>query len=168
MAPHGVYPAVGEDEWIAIACQSDQHWKALCALIERPDLAGDPGLSSTAGRLARAEEVDAELASWTGRLSAVEAAQRLRSEGIPAHAVQSSPECFTDPQLLHRGHFVEVDHEIHGVVHVEGPRFKLSRTPGSVHGRISAVGGDTHAVLSDILGYGEDRITDLYAAEVLE
>jgi hypothetical protein len=30
------------------------------------------------------------------------------------------------------------------------------------------VGGDTFAVLSEILGYGEDRITDLYAAEALE
>ncbi len=54
------------------------------------------------------------------------------------------------------------------MVHVEGPRFKLSRTPASVGGRISAVGGDTYAVLSNILGYGEDQITELYAAEVLE
>ncbi len=168
MAPHGVYPAAGDDQWIAIACQSDQHWKALCTLLGRPDLANDPGLTSAAGRLARAEEIDTELARSTVALNAASAARLLRGEGIAAHAVQSSLECFTDHQLLHRGHFVLVDHEIHDVVHVEGPRFKLSRTPGAVHRRISAVGGDTFAVLSEILGYSEDRITDLYAAEALE
>ncbi len=168
LAPHGVYPAAGDDQWIAIACQSDQQWKALCTLLRRPDLAGDPGLTSVAGRLARADEVDAELARSTATLNAQTAARLLRSEGIAAHAVQSSLECFTDHQLLHRGHFVLIDHELHDVVHVEGPRFKLSRTPGSVQGRIAAVGGDTYAVLSEMLGYGEDRITDLYAAEALE
>ncbi len=168
LAPHGVYPAPGDDQWIAIACQSDQQWKALCTLLRRSDLADDPGLTSVAGRLARADEVDAELARSTAALNAQSAARLLRTEGIAAHAVQSSLECFTDHQLLHRGHFVLVDHELHDVVHVEGPRFKLSRTPGSVQGRIAAVGGDTFAVLADMLGYDEDRITDLYAAEALE
>ncbi|MBO0730812.1 MAG: CoA transferase, partial [Acidimicrobiaceae bacterium] len=120
MAPHGVYPSEGEDEWVAIACQSDEQWKALCALLDRADLASEQGLTSAAGRLARADEVDAELARWTARHGAAEAAEQLRNEGIPAHAVQSSPGCFADPQLVHRGHFVEVDHELHGVVHVEG------------------------------------------------
>ncbi len=168
MAPHGVYPSAGHDEWIAVACPSDEHWKALCNVLARPYLAGDPGLTPAACRLASTDALDAELSKWTTRYGASEAAERLQSEGIAAHAVQSSPECFADPQLIHRGHFVEVDHEVHGVVHVEGPRFKLSRTPGSVQGRISALGGDTYTVLSGILGYSDDRIGDLYAAEALE
>src|SRR2546430_8373415 len=29
MAPHGVYPAAGEDRWVAIAVASDAEWQAL-------------------------------------------------------------------------------------------------------------------------------------------
>ena len=30
-APHGVYRCVGEDEWIAIAVQSEDEWEAFSA-----------------------------------------------------------------------------------------------------------------------------------------
>ncbi|MFT3966490.1 MAG: CoA transferase, partial [Sphingobium sp.] len=33
MAPHGVYPAAGEDRWISIAVGSDAEWEALAAII---------------------------------------------------------------------------------------------------------------------------------------
>ncbi len=29
MAPHGVYPAAGEDRWLAIAVRTDAEWRAL-------------------------------------------------------------------------------------------------------------------------------------------
>ena len=29
-APHGVYPAAGNDAWIAIATQTEAQWQALC------------------------------------------------------------------------------------------------------------------------------------------
>ena len=41
MVPHGVYPAAGDDAWIAIACETDAHWEALCEVIDRPELATD-------------------------------------------------------------------------------------------------------------------------------
>ena len=30
MAPHGVYPAAGDDEWIAVAARDDGDWRRLC------------------------------------------------------------------------------------------------------------------------------------------
>ncbi|MBT5809472.1 MAG: CoA transferase, partial [Rhodospirillaceae bacterium] len=35
-APHGVYPASGEDRWIAIAVETGAQWDALCKLAGRP------------------------------------------------------------------------------------------------------------------------------------
>ena len=45
--PHGVYPAAGQDRWVAIAVQDQAQWRALAALIGQ--LPGD----------------DAALAAWT-------------------------------------------------------------------------------------------------------
>ena len=35
MAPHGVYRALGEDSWIAIACRDDADWNALARVVDR-------------------------------------------------------------------------------------------------------------------------------------
>jgi crotonobetainyl-CoA:carnitine CoA-transferase CaiB-like acyl-CoA transferase len=38
-APHGVYPAAGDDNWVAIVCRDDDDWRRLCAAMENEDLA---------------------------------------------------------------------------------------------------------------------------------
>jgi crotonobetainyl-CoA:carnitine CoA-transferase CaiB-like acyl-CoA transferase len=167
LAPHGVYPAAGDDQWVAVACQDDQAWQALCAEMGRDDLAADPGLSSSAGRLARRDELDAGLAGWTCGQRAAEVEERLVARGVAAHAVQGSTETLADPQLCWRGHFVDLPHPDRRCL-VEATRFRLSRTPGAPRGRAPFLGEHTFEVLSELLGYDEDRIADLAAAEALE
>jgi benzylsuccinate CoA-transferase BbsF subunit len=79
-----------------------------------------------------------------------------------------SEELWRDPQLAHRGHFVEVDHASLGRIPVEGCRFALSRTPVGPAAAGPTLGQHAWDILSDILGYDDDRIGDLAAAEVLE
>lgn len=33
VAPHNIYPASGDDEWVAIACRHDADWERLAAVI---------------------------------------------------------------------------------------------------------------------------------------
>jgi benzylsuccinate CoA-transferase BbsF subunit len=167
MAPHGVYPSAGEDRWVAIACQDDAAWQALCDEMGLDDLADEPELGTAAARLRRSEELDGRIAAWTSGLSDVEAQDRMVARGVAAHAVQGSPECLADPQLLHRGHFVDLEHPDRRCL-VENARFHLSRTPAGVDRRAPLLGEHTFDVLSEILGYDVDRIADLAAAEVLE
>ncbi len=51
---------------------------------------------------------------------------------------------------------------------VEGPRSRLSRTPAHVGDAIPTFGADTQWVLSDLLGYEDERIAELAMAGVLE
>ena len=65
------------------------------------------------------------------RAGKVEAEAELQAAGVPAHRVADSVSMQVDPQLVHRGHFVSVPHAVHGEVTIEGPRYRLSRTPAS-------------------------------------
>ena len=56
---------VGEDRWIAIVCETDAQWRALCSVINRKDLASHPRLSTVAGRRENAAEIDAAISDWT-------------------------------------------------------------------------------------------------------
>jgi benzylsuccinate CoA-transferase BbsF subunit len=114
------------------------------------------------------DELDVIVGGWTKSREAEVTEGVLQGLGIPAHVVQNSGELYTDPQLHHRGHFVEVPHEIHGTTTVEGSRFKLSRTPAKIERSGPTFGRDNQYVLETILGYSPDRIADLAAAGVLE
>ncbi|MDH4144675.1 MAG: CoA transferase [Acidimicrobiia bacterium] len=163
LAPHGVYPAGGEDRWIAVACETDAQWRALAALLGRPDLAALSGEE----RLARAGELDAMLAAWSADRDEATSEAALVEAGVPAHRVQNSDGCWEDPQLAHRGHFRRVPHPVHGEMVVEGSRIELSRTPAGVRRAGPTLGEHNDVVLRDLLGYDDERVTELVIAGAL-
>ena len=129
MAPHGIFPSRGDDDWVAIAARDDDDWLRLCAALDRPDLAADGRYATLAGRLPRQDELDAAISAWTLERTPFEAEAILQAGGVPAHAVIRAANAAEDAQLAHRGHVVRVPHSLHGDSWVEGSRFRLSRTP---------------------------------------
>lgn len=169
MAPHGVYPAAGDDLWVAIAVANDEQWRALCDVIGRDDLATDKRFSRPEARLTNQDELDAIVGDWTSEREKGEAEALLQARGVPAHALaHGTAEALQDPQLVHRDHFVELPHEIHGTTTVEGSRFRLSRTPAKIDRAAPTFGRDNFYVLETILGYSPEHIAELAAAGILE
>jgi len=166
-APHGVYPAAGDDQWVAIVCRSDDEWRRLCAAMENEKLARDSRYASAAGRLEHRDAIDSSIAAWSRALDRGAIESRLQSQGVPAHQLQNSADAYADPQFAHRGHFVALDHPSLGKFTVEGPRAKLSRTPATVRRAAPALGQDNQHVLETILGYDETRISELAASGAL-
>ncbi len=163
-APHGVYRCVGEDRWVALACESDAEWQALTKLLGRTDL-----FELTAeDRLGQRRELDRTIEIWTATHTAEDAEAALQSAGVPSHVVQNSPELATDPQLAHRRALVELPHPTLGATWVENTRFRLDRTPARLWRAGAPMGTDTWEILSELLGYDADRIADLAAAEALQ
>src|SRR5438093_725900 len=58
VAPHGVYPCLGEDRWLTIACFTEAEWHALTGVAGHPEWAADPRFVDLAGRLAHQEALD--------------------------------------------------------------------------------------------------------------
>jgi crotonobetainyl-CoA:carnitine CoA-transferase CaiB-like acyl-CoA transferase len=164
-APHGAYPTLGDDRWIAIAIETDEQWRALCAAAGWPEELRD---LTGRDRLTRRDELDSSLAAWTAHHDAETLQTQLQAVGVPAHQVQSSSHCVTDPQLAHRAQFREVPHPVRGATWVEGSPFRLARTPGHPAWGGPMFGQHMPEVLTGILGYDDDKITDLILAGVLE
>jgi crotonobetainyl-CoA:carnitine CoA-transferase CaiB-like acyl-CoA transferase len=163
LAPHGIYPSAGDDHWVAVAVANDSQWRALCDVLGRSDLSG-MGVDE---RLARRRELDEVVAAWTSARRMGEAMACLQRVGVPSHQVQNTVEAFEDPQLRHREHFCQVPHAAMGQTWVEGTRLRLSRTPG-VAGPPPTLGEHSWEVLTEILGYGDDKAGLLAAAGVIE
>ncbi|MET0454159.1 MAG: CoA transferase [Mycobacterium sp.] len=168
-APHGVYRALDDPDtadaqrFVAIAVTTDQQWAALVESMGRPDLAADSALTTASGRLARSSELDIAVAGWTATLAARDIEAALQSVGVPAHIVATSRDFCTDPQVVDRGHLVRLPHPLHGSTTVEGPRYRLSDTPGAVQRAAPTMGQDTDYVLQKVLGYSADKIAEFHS-----
>jgi crotonobetainyl-CoA:carnitine CoA-transferase CaiB-like acyl-CoA transferase len=88
--------------------------------------------------------------------------------GVAAHVVQNSAECWSDPHLEARGHFVTVDHASVGEVIVEASRFALSRTPAQITKAHPELGQHNADILLEILQYDGDRVADVFSSLAME
>jgi crotonobetainyl-CoA:carnitine CoA-transferase CaiB-like acyl-CoA transferase len=166
-APHGVYPVAGDDRWVAIACRTEDQWRALCGAIGEPALSQDVRFQDPPGRYENRVALDAIIAAWTRERTAELVERQLQSLGVPAHKVQNAADMVIDPQFANRHHFVATPHALCDSSWVENSRFRLSRTSAQITRSAPTLGEHNQYVLQEILGYDEARIADLAAEGAL-
>jgi len=157
-APHDAYPCAGEDQWCAIAVETDEQWRALRRALGDPAWARASALDTAQGRLANRDLVDRELSAFTARHAPRALMDLLQAAGVPAGMVQRSSDHQEDPQLAHRRFFHPLEHPEMGLVPYEGHAYQIS---GYDHGpRFPApcLGEHTYQVLSEVLRLDDDEI----------
>jgi crotonobetainyl-CoA:carnitine CoA-transferase CaiB-like acyl-CoA transferase len=164
MAPHGVYPCDGDDQWCAIAVQSDRQWDGLRGALGDPGWADDGEFRTADGRLRHQEEIDRHLGDWTGGRSAREVMETLQAVGVPAGVVQRSSDLLRDPQLEHRRFFRYLDHPEMGNIPYTGHQFRIRGYDSCPRFPAPLLGQHNEFVMRDILGMTDEEITDALAA----
>ena len=161
-APHGIYAAAGDDQWIAIAVETTAQWQALVELL---DLGFEPDWGG-AQRKTREAEIDERLAMLTVEHDKHRLAERLTHAGIPAAAVLDAGEVASDPGLRERGHMVRVIHSEAGAHWQSGLPAIFSRTPGGVTRAAPLQGQHSREVLSRLAGVQDEEYESLVELEV--
>ena len=167
MAPHNCYRCRGEDRWISIAVADDRQWRALCAVIGRPELADDTRFATAAARWEHQEAVDEVVGAWTKDQDDYGAMHVLQEAGIAAAPSLSNQALFEDPHLRERGVFQQVSHPELGNDWVIAPPWRLSETPASIRSRSPLLGEHSRSVLAARLGMSRDEIRALEAEQVI-
>ena len=152
-APHDAYPCRGDDEWVAIAVQTDAQWRTLGQLMGQPELADqdrrDPALRDV-------------ISAWTCGQAKYDLARLLQGAGIPAAPVCTGADVGTDPGLVASGLIRELSHPEAGRHAYPGLAYRLERTPGGVTTAAPCFGEQNELVLRDLLGLPGDRIAELW------
>jgi crotonobetainyl-CoA:carnitine CoA-transferase CaiB-like acyl-CoA transferase len=165
-APHGVYPCMGEDRWLAIACFTEDEWRALTAVAGHPEWAADSRFVDVAGRLAHQDALDALVGSWTQSQDAYQAMYRLQQAGVPAGVCQTAEDrCDHDPQLAALNWLTEVTGTKIGRWPVAEVAVKMSASPAYIGGRLDrgapCYGEDNDYVYGELLGMSAQEIKAL-------
>jgi len=167
MAPHGVFMCAGEDRWLSIACATDEEWRALCEVMERPELTEDPRFRTLARRKANEDDLENEIMAWTLTQDPLEATERLQAAGVAASPPLVNRELAEDPHLADRNFFVEKEHPEVGVRQHAGIPWRMSDTPCEVWRAAPVMGQDNDYVYGELLGLSSAQIEDLKAREVI-
>ncbi len=166
MAPHGVFPAAGDDKWIAIAIATDDEFAKLCEALGAPSMASDPKFTRLFARLANVEELEREIAARTRVHPRDELVAKLRARGLAAGPVYSTPELMKDPVFSRSSMLVKLKHSEVGERVVPGLPVGFGAIDLEYRGA-PMIGEHTDEVLSELLGYSAAEIARLKEAKVL-
>lgn len=159
-APHGVFPCLGDDQWIAITVETADHWSSLVAAVGELSWA-DPALASADARMSARDVIEAQLAAWTSQFPAVQLMRNLQRAGVPAGVAYSAVQVQADVHLNARGYFDTVTHPVMGTLRMEGVPFRAQNLRHAPPVHAPMLGQHTAAVLQEWLGLDDAAIAPL-------
>ena len=101
IVPYQAMPA--SDGHFILASGNDGQFAKFCAVIGRPDYATDPRFLDNVSRLANRETLMPLLMEETAKFAKADILEKLAKAGVPAGPINTVPEVFADPQVVHRG-----------------------------------------------------------------
>jgi crotonobetainyl-CoA:carnitine CoA-transferase CaiB-like acyl-CoA transferase len=160
IAPYDTFPTA--DGWVFLAVGNDAQFARFCAVAGRPDLAAEADFATNAARVRARERLTALLRPLTQARTKAWWLDRLEAVGVPCGPVNDIAEAFAEPQAVHRGARVRMDHPVAsgGAVDLIGNPLKLSATPVTYRRAPPTLGQHTAEALREA-GFDEAEIAAL-------
>ena len=167
-APYGCYPCRGEDNWIIIACASDEEWQSMVSLIGKSSWAADSKFATKRGRKEHYAELDRNLAQWTRKYTPRQAFRLLQEARVAAGIPSSGEDLYYDIHLRERGHIVETEGQPWGKIMHHGLPGIPSLSAASAARPAPWIGANNDQVFGKILGLSTEKIDELKKAEAIK
>lgn len=163
--PNGVFPARGEDNWIAISCRSDEEWRALARFMARTAWATDDHLATAEARAAAQDEVEEVLAAWTATYDQVELFHALQDAGVTAGPVLNAQGAADDPHLAATGLWRAIPATAdYPEVLLSRPPYRFSRSDVALRTPPALFGQHNDYVYRELLGLSDEECARLREA----
>ncbi|MYZ42087.1 CaiB/BaiF CoA transferase family protein [Schauerella aestuarii] len=148
------------DGQIVVVVGNDGQFATLCGLMGRPELASDERFATNGRRVVNQALLDPILDAAFGAEDRAVWLERLSAANVPAGAINTVPEVFADPQVVHRGMLRHIPHPLAGTVPQVMNPLRFSAAPSCAELPPPLLGEHTAQVLSE-LGYSDADIAQL-------
>jgi crotonobetainyl-CoA:carnitine CoA-transferase CaiB-like acyl-CoA transferase len=151
-----------DGKWIMLSePRGGIHWEEFCTAIGIPGLADNPLYNSFAARRKNFAEFIELLDQTFATKSRDEWLKVFDGRDFAYSPVYDRTDLTDEPQLLSNEYVVKMKHPSWGEVKTVGFPVQFSETPASIQGPAPEFGQHTEEILSQVLGYSWDEITDL-------
>lgn len=152
-----------KDRPIAIAVANQKLWINFCEVTGKKEWLEDPRFESNPKRVENRDILLPLIDELFATKTCDEWIEILVGAAIPCGPVNNMQHLFADPQIKHRNMIAEVPHPTIGTLKLTGVPIKYSDTPSSIRRHPPLLGEHTDGVLSEALGYSNDKIKALKA-----
>ena len=160
-----LYPCKGDgpNDYLYVMAVTRKMWEALLQVVGYVDGVPESGYALNLESRDRFREL---ISTWTRSRTQYDGMHELAEAGVPASAVLTTQELYTNPHLVERGFVHDVNHPIHGVVKLLGWPAKMSRSEVSIE-PAPQLGEHTRAVISAEIGLQSEEIDRLVESGVI-
>jgi len=157
------------DGWLVLAVGNDAQFARFCAEAGRDELSRDARFERNAGRVTHREELLGILIPLMKTRTTEAWVAGLEAVGVPCGPVNEVPEVFDDPQAIHRGMRITMEHPQakDGTVDLLGNPLKLSETPVRYRRPPPTLGQHTDEVLAEVLRLSPEELKSLHDRDVV-
>ncbi|MGH3276948.1 MAG: CaiB/BaiF CoA transferase family protein [Streptosporangiaceae bacterium] len=164
LVPMGCFASA--DGYVNVAGLSGRLLRALCAVIQLPDLPDDLRFDSAPKRSANRAELSELIAARLRTRTTAAWVEELNEAGVPCGPVYRMDEVFADPQVAHLAMTEPVTHPDLGRLDIIRNPVRMTSAPAPVRAPAPGSGEHTGEVLAG-LGYSPDEIGTLRADGVI-
>lgn len=127
--PWGTYQT--SDGSLQICAVTDAHWRSICDVMGRSELAADPRFATSDARLRNYRGVDEVVNAWAGCTSVAQGERALLARGIPCGPVVGMADIESEPNIRHRNSIVSLEDPVsHKRVRVAASPLRASPVGG--------------------------------------
>jgi crotonobetainyl-CoA:carnitine CoA-transferase CaiB-like acyl-CoA transferase len=166
LAPYGAFAASDGD--LVIACLTNQFWHNFARALGRPDLIDDPRFASIDARMTNRAALDPIVINIIKQKTVAEWQRILDQHDVPHAPIMSVQQALEHPHATAREMTVTAEHERAGLIRMVGRPIKFVDAPQTPLAASPVYGRHTDELLSDLLGYGPERLAALKAAKVIQ
>ena len=167
MAPHGVFPCRGEDQWVTIAVADDAEWRALKVAMGNPEWADADEYGDAFLRWRNQDTLECRLSEWTATRRAEEVTAVLQSAGVAAFPSLSADQIMVDPHLAEREAFPATVHAEKGEQRAVAPPWRFSETSTDPLRWTPDLGEHNREVFCGLLGMEESELARLQETHIV-
>lgn len=165
LAPY--QPFATSDGQVIIAVGNDGQFQRFCKEAGCDQLAQDNKFSTNPQRVANHVELIEHLTIVMSKRSSQQWMDDLRRVDVPCGPIYNISQVFEDPQVLHRGMKIELEHPVNGLVPGVGNPIKYSSTPIEYGKSAPTLGEDTEDVLTRLLNKSDLEIQELRRKKIV-
>ncbi len=165
ITPYQAFEA--RDGWFVIAVGNDHQFEKLADFLKHPEWSGDEKFKTNSARTKNRDELIPLIAEELKTHDVKNLIGTFRELDIPAGPVNRIDQSFAEPQALHRGMKISLDHASAPIDLVGSP---LNLSEGSISYRSAppVLGQHTREVLSEILGLTDEAIKNLVDRKIIQ
>jgi crotonobetainyl-CoA:carnitine CoA-transferase CaiB-like acyl-CoA transferase len=144
--------------YLALAVGNDGQFVKLCEVIGKPEWARDDRFATNAARVRNEAALTPLLRNIFAGKDTSAWVELLEAVGVPCGPINTIPEVFKDPQVVHRQMLIELDHPKAGKVPLVASPMRFRESPLSYRQSPPTLGQHSEEILRE-LGLNKEGIT---------